>query len=136
MANDKCRWWCPHEFLRQGITFNGCGDSKGSERILPFDLVPRIVPVSEWEHLEDGLIQRITALDHFLHDTCHEPHILNDGTIPAKYVLSAKHFRREFVNFQGPRAICIHICGTAIVRDEHGNHLVFEDNARCPSGVS
>jgi uncharacterized circularly permuted ATP-grasp superfamily protein len=123
-------------FLRQGITFNVYGDSKGSERIFPFDLVPRIIPASEWEHLEDGLIQRITALNLFLHDIYHEQHILNDGTIPAEYVLSAKHFRREFVNFQVPRDIYIHICGTDIIRDEHGRYLVLEDNARCPSGVS
>jgi uncharacterized circularly permuted ATP-grasp superfamily protein len=123
-------------FLRQGITFNVYGDAKGSERIFPFDLVPRIIPAAEWEHLEDGLIQRITALNLFLHDIYHEQNILNDGTIPAEYVLSAKHFRREFVNFQVPRDIYIHICGTDIIRDEHGRYLVLEDNARCPSGVS
>ena len=123
-------------FLRQGITFNVYGDAKGSERIFPFDLVPRIIPASEWEHLEDGLIQRITALNLFLHDIYHEQNILNDGTIPAEYVLSAKHFRREFVNFQVPRDVYVHICGTDIIRDENGRYLVLEDNARCPSGVS
>ena len=123
-------------FLRQGITFNVYGDAKGSERIFPFDLVPRIIPAAEWEHLEDGLIQRITALNLFLHDIYHEQNILNDGTIPAEYVLSAKHFRREFVNFQVPRDIYVHICGIDIIRDEHGRYLVLEDNARCPSGVS
>ncbi|MBP7483345.1 MAG: circularly permuted type 2 ATP-grasp protein [Lacunisphaera sp.] len=123
-------------FLRQGITFNVYGDAKGSERIFPFDLVPRIIPAREWEHLEHGLIQRITALNLFLHDIYHDQHILNDGTIPAHYVLSAKHFRREFVNFQVPRDIYIHICGTDIIRDRDGRYLVLEDNARCPSGVS
>lgn len=123
-------------FLRQGVTFNVYGDSKGAERIFPFDLVPRIIPAREWEHLEAGLIQRITALNLFLHDIYHEQHILNDGTIPPHYVMSARHFRREFVNFQVPRDIYIHICGTDIIRDDQGNYLVLEDNARCPSGVS
>ncbi len=123
-------------FLRQGVTFNVYGDSQGAERIFPFDLVPRIIPASEWEHLEAGLTQRITALNLFLHDIYHEQHILNDGTIPPHYVMSAKHFRREFVNVKVPGDIYIHICGTDIIRDDQGKYLVLEDNARCPSGVS
>lgn len=123
-------------FLRQGITFNVYGDNQGAERIFPFDMVPRIIPHREWEHLEAGLIQRITALNLFLHDVYHEQHILKDGTIPASYVLSARHFRREFVNFEVPKDIYIHICGTDIIRDDKGEYLVLEDNARCPSGVS
>jgi len=123
-------------FLRQGITFNVYGDAQGAERVFPFDLVPRIIPADEWEKLEAGLIQRITALNLFLHDIYHEQHILRDGTIPPHYVLSAKHFRREFVNFKVPRDIYIHICGTDIIRDDKGQYLVLEDNARCPSGVS
>jgi uncharacterized circularly permuted ATP-grasp superfamily protein len=90
-------------FLRQGITFNVYGDAQGTERVFPFDLMPRIIPSAEWEHLEKGLIQRITALNMFLHDIYHEQHILKDGTIPAHYVLSARHFRREFVNFEVPK---------------------------------
>lgn len=123
-------------FLRQGITFNVYGDTQGAERIFPFDLVPRIIPAREWEHIEAGLVQRLTALNLFLHDIYHEQHILNDGTIPAPYVLSARHFRREFVNFKVPRDIYIHICGTDIIRDAKGEYLVLEDNGRCPSGVS
>jgi len=123
-------------FLRQGVTFNVYGDSQGAERIFPFDLVPRIIPAHEWEHIEAGLVQRITALNLFLHDIYHEQHILKDGIIPAHYVMSAKHFRREFVNVTVPRDIYIHICGTDIIRDDQGNYLVLEDNARCPSGVS
>ena len=123
-------------FLRQGVTFNVYGDSQGTERIFPFDLVPRIIPAGEWEHLEAGLTQRITALNLFLHDIYHEQHILNDGTIPPHYVMSAKHFRREFVNVKVPGDIYIHICGTDIIRDDQGKYLVLEDNARCPSGVS
>src|SRR5215469_8861536 len=72
-------------FLRQGVTFNVYGDSRGAERIFPFDLMPRIIPAKEWEFLERGLIQRITALNLFLHDIYHQQKILNDGVIPAHY---------------------------------------------------
>ena len=123
-------------FLRQGITFNVYGDSAGTEKIFPFDLLPRIIPAKEWEHIESGLIQRITALNLFLHDIYHEQKILKDGTIPPFYVLSGKHFRREFVNFEVPKDIYVHICGTDLIRDAQGNYLVLEDNGRCPSGVS
>ena len=123
-------------FLLQGITFTVYGEEQGVERIFPFDLMPRVIPTKEWEHLEAGLVQRITALNLFLRDIYHEQHILRDGTIPAHYVLSAKHFRREFVNFDVPRDIYIHICGTDIIRDHDGRYLVLEDNGRCPSGVS
>ncbi len=123
-------------FLRQGITFNVYGDSQGTERIFPFDLMPRIIPAAEWERLEAGLVQRITALNLFLHDIYHEQRILKDGVVPPFYVLSAKHFRREFVNFRVPGDIYIHICGTDLIRGADGTYMVLEDNARCPSGVS
>ena len=123
-------------FLRQGITFNVYGDSAGTEKIFPFDLLPRIIPAKEWEYLERGLAQRITALNLFLHDIYHEQKILKDGIIPPFYVLSGKHFRREFVNFNVPKDIYIHVCGTDLIRDDKGNYLVLEDNGRCPSGVS
>lgn len=123
-------------FMRQGVTFNVYGDSAGTEKIFPFDLLPRIIPAKEWELLERGLAQRITALNLFLHDIYHEQKILNDGVIPPEYVLSGKHFRREFVNFNVPKDIYIHICGTDLIRDDRGNYLVLEDNGRCPSGVS
>ncbi len=123
-------------FLHQGITFNVYGDVQGAERVFPFDLMPRIIPAREWEQIEAGLVQRITALNLFLHDVYHDQHILKDGTIPAEYVLSAKHFRREFVGCKVARDIYIHICGTDIIRDRDGRYLVLEDNGRCPSGVS
>ena len=123
-------------FLRQGITFNVYGDAAGAEKIFPFDMIPRIIPAKEWEYLERGLAQRITALNLFLHDIYHEQKILKDGVIPEFYVLSARHFRREFVNFEVPKGIYIHICGTDLIRDKDGNYLVLEDNGRCPSGVS
>jgi len=123
-------------FLRQGVTFNVYGDSAGTEKIFPFDLLPRIIPATEWEKVERGLAQRITALNLFLHDIYHEQKILKDGVIPPFYVLSGKHFRREFVNFNVPKDIYIHICGTDLIRDDQGQYLVLEDNGRCPSGVS
>jgi len=123
-------------FMRQGVTFNVYGDSAGTEKIFPFDLLPRIIPAKEWEFLERGLTQRITALNLFLHDLYHEQKILKDGIIPPFYVLSGKHFRREFVNFNVPKDIYIHVCGTDLIRDDQGNYLVLEDNGRCPSGVS
>ena len=123
-------------FLRQGITFNVYGDARGAEKIFPFDLLPRIIPSAEWDFLERGLVQRITALNLFLHDIYHEQKIIKDGVIPEFYVLSARHFRREFVNFEVPKGIYIHVCGTDLIRDKDGQYLVLEDNGRCPSGVS
>ncbi len=123
-------------FLRQGVTFTVYGDDEGTERIFPFDLVPRIIPADEWSHLERGLAQRITALNLFLHDVYHEQKIIKDGIIPAHFILSAKHFRREFMNVNVPGDIYIHICGTDLIRDREGKYVVLEDNGRCPSGAS
>jgi uncharacterized circularly permuted ATP-grasp superfamily protein len=137
--------WAPDEFaekrhsidmafLRQGITFNVYGDSQGAERIFPFDLVPRVIPAKEWEFLERGLIQRITALNLFLHDVYHEQKIVKDGVIPAFYILSGKHFRREFVGFNVPKDIYIHVCGTDLIRGGDGAYMVLEDNGAVPAG--
>src|SRR5256885_7127916 len=123
-------------FLSQGVTFTVYNDEQGTQKIFPFELLPRIIPAAEWEKIERGLAQRITALNLFLHDIYHEQKILKDGIIPPFYVLSGKHVRREFVNFNVPRNIYIHICGTDLIRDDQGQYLVLEDNGRCPSGVS
>jgi uncharacterized circularly permuted ATP-grasp superfamily protein len=123
-------------FLRRGITFTVYNDSEGTERIFPFDLIPRIIPAGEWARLEKGLIQRITALNLFLHDLYHGQKIIKDGVIPAVQIFSAKHFRREFMNFSVPHDIYVHVCGTDLIRDKDGRYLVLEDNLRCPSGVS
>jgi len=123
-------------FLSQGITFTVYGDKDETEKIFPFDLMPRIIPKSEWEHLERGLTQRIQALNLFLKDIYNDQRIIKEGIIPAGYILSGKHFRREFMGVQVPKDIYIHICGTDLIRDEKGNYLVLEDNARSPSGVS
>ena len=123
-------------FLRRGVTFTVYNNSEGTERIFPFDLIPRIIPATEWKRIEAGLIQRITALNLFLHDIYHGQKILRDKVVPAAQILSAKHFRREFMNFSVPKDIYVHICGTDLIRDHAGQYLVLEDNLRCPSGVS
>lgn len=123
-------------FLREGVTFTVYGDESGTERIFPFDLIPRIIPSSEWDYLERGLEQRIRALNMFLYDVYHDQRILKEKIIPEETVLSAKHFRKEFMGFKVPRDIYIHICGTDLIRDHKGNYLVLEDNGRSPSGVS
>src|SRR2546429_5027625 len=122
--------------LRQGVTFTVYSDAQGTERIFPFDLIPRIISAAEWKKIQRGLEQRITALNLFLHDIYHGQSILRDGVIPKDYVCQAAHFRPEIMHFNVPQNIYIHICGTDLVRDRDGNFLVLEDNARCPSGVS
>ncbi|MDD5199058.1 MAG: circularly permuted type 2 ATP-grasp protein [Terrimicrobiaceae bacterium] len=125
-----------HSYLSQGITFTVYSGDEGTERIFPFDLIPRIVPADEWAHIERGLAQRLTALNMFLHDVYHEQHIIKEGIVPGEIVRSAKHFRPEFMGFDVPKNIYIHICGTDLIRDGDGRYLVLEDNGRCPSGVS
>ncbi len=123
-------------FMRGGVTFTVYNDNQGTERIFPFDLVPRVIPAKEWDLIERGLTQRITALNMFLEDIYHEQKILRDRVIPPHYVLNAKHFRREFMGCDVPKGIYIHICGTDLIRGRDGGYLVLEDNLRCPSGAS
>jgi uncharacterized circularly permuted ATP-grasp superfamily protein len=127
---------CDQHFLRQGVTFNVYHDDRGTERIFPFDPVPRVIPGAEWEHLEAGLTQRIIALNLFLHDIYHEQHILRDGIIPRFYIEEAKHYRPEFRGMNVPKDIYIHICGSDLIRGADGVYYVLEDNGRCPSGAS
>ncbi len=123
-------------FLRQGVTFTVYGDEQGTERIFPFDLMPRVIPRKEWDHIEAGLIQRITALNLFLNDVYHGQKIIADGVVPASLVESASHYRPELRGVRVPHNIYIHICGTDLVRDGKGEYYVLEDNGRCPSGAS
>lgn len=123
-------------FLKQGITFTVYGDERGTERVFPFDPIPRLIPADEWETIENGLIQRITALNLFLYDLYHEQKILRDKIIPEEVITSAAHFRPEFVGIDVPQDIYVHVCGTDLIRDRDGRYLVLEDNGRCPSGVS
>jgi uncharacterized circularly permuted ATP-grasp superfamily protein len=133
---DRKRELAALTLLRQGVTFTVYSDAQGTERIFPFDLIPRIISAEEWKKIERGLEQRITALNLFLHDIYHGQSILRDGVIPKDYVWQAADFRPEFMHFNVPKNIYIHICGTDLVRDRAGNFFVLEDNARCPSGVS
>ena len=123
-------------FLQQGVTFTVYNDNQGTERIFPFDPIPRIIPRSDWNNIERGLSQRIQALNLFLRDIYHDQRIVKEGIIPEEVVKTAKHFRPEFVGFNVPKDIYIHICGSDLIRDRSGQYLVLEDNARCPSGVS
>lgn len=123
-------------YLSQGITFTVYSGEEGTERIFPFDLIPRIIPADEWSLIERGLEQRLRALNLFLHDVYHEQHILNEGVVPRAMVESAKHFRPEMCGFDVTKGVYIHVCGTDLIRDHEGRYLVLEDNGRCPSGVS
>ncbi len=123
-------------FLYQGITFTVYSAQEGIERIFPFDLVPRIIPQAEWQQLDRGLKQRVTALNLFLHDVYHDQKILRDRVIPAELVLGAQGFCPLMVGVEPPGGVYIHITGTDLVRDERGRYLVLEDNGRSPSGVS
>jgi uncharacterized circularly permuted ATP-grasp superfamily protein len=123
-------------FLNQGITFTVYGREEGTEKIFPYDLVPRIITAAEWATVELGLAQRITALNLFLKDIYNEGRILEDGIVPREMVYSCKHYRRQMSGLQVPRNVYIAVCGTDLIRLENGEFVVLEDNLRVPSGVS
>ncbi len=123
-------------FLNQGITFVVSGSEGGSERVWPFDLLPRIITAAEWRTIERGLTQRLEALNLFLHDIYNEGRILNAGVVPRDLVYSARHYRREMRGVQVPRDIYVSIAGSDLVRLPDGSFAVLEDNLRVPSGVS
>ncbi len=122
--------------MKLGATFNVYGDSQGTERIFPFDVVPRIISVSEWNFLETGLKQRIHALNLFIADIYGEQKIIKDGIIPLELINSASGFLKPCIGLKPPGGIWCHITGTDLVRDKDGKWFVLEDNLRCPSGVS
>jgi uncharacterized circularly permuted ATP-grasp superfamily protein len=124
-------------FLIQGITFTVYSDGRGTERLFPFDLIPRILPHSQWEQIDRGLSQRVMALNLFLQDIYGQQRILKDRQIPRWLVYSCPHFRREVVGVGVARGIYTHICGIDLVRDsKSGDFYVLEDNVRTPSGIS
>ena len=123
-------------FLNQGITFTVYGRDEGTERIFPYDLLPRIITSEEWAVVERGLTQRIVALNLFLKDIYNEGRILDDGIVPREVVYSCKHYRRQMAGLQVPRNVYIAVCGTDLIRLESGEFVVLEDNLRVPSGVS
>jgi uncharacterized circularly permuted ATP-grasp superfamily protein len=123
-------------FRRVGITFAVYGDDLGAERTIPFDQVPRIFTAKEWADLETGLRQRVTALNHFIHDVYHDEAIIKAGIIPAEQVFNNAQYRPEMRHVEVPRNIYAQIAGIDIVRAGEGEFYVLEDNLRVPSGVS
>ena len=123
-------------FHRVGITFAVYGENSGTERLIPFDIGPRIIPAEDWARLEAGLAQRVRALNTFIGDIYHEQRILRAGVIPAERVLCNAQYRPEMQGVDVPGGIYAHIAGIDVVRDASGNFCVLEDNLRVPSGVS
>jgi uncharacterized circularly permuted ATP-grasp superfamily protein len=123
-------------FRRVGITFAVYGSEAGTERLIPFDIIPRIIPAAEWETLQQGLRQRVQALNLFIHDIYHEQNIVRAGVMPAEQVFRNAQYRPEMQGITVPSDIYAHIAGIDIVRAGAGEFYVLEDNLRVPSGVS
>ncbi len=123
-------------FRRVGITFAVYGDDAGTERLIPFDLLPRVIPAAEWALLRRGLVQRVRALNLFVHDVYHEGRIVRAGVVPAEQVFQNQQFRPEVMGITPPGGIYSHISGIDLVRAGAGEFYVLEDNLRVPSGVS
>ena len=130
-------------FRRVGITFAVYGDKdsgEGTERLIPFDLIPRVIPAGEWREMEKGLRQRVTALNRFIHDIYHGQEILKAGLVPREQIQHNAQFRPEMMGVDVPHDVYSHIAGIDIVRaaqpDGSGTYYVLEDNLRVPSGVS
>ena len=123
-------------FHRVGITFAVYGDEAGAERLIPFDIIPRVIPQAEWSELARGLKQRVTALNRFLHDIYHGQEILKAGLIPAEQVLTHDAYAVAMVGLDLPHQVYSHVAGIDLVRGDDGKYYVLEDNLRTPSGVS
>lgn len=123
-------------FRRMGITFNVYGEADADERLIPFDLIPRIISAREWKKLTEGIEQRVKALNAFLHDIYHRQEILRAGRIPKTLITNNAAFLPQMVGVDPPRGIYTHIVGTDLVRTGPDEFFVLEDNARTPSGVS
>ncbi len=131
---------CELSFLHQGITFTVYGEKgsngQGTERIIPTDLLPRIITAAEWARIERGLTQRILALNLFLRDIYTDGRVLKDGIVPREMIFGSKNYRREMRNLPVPHGAYVNVCGSDLVRREDGAFVVLEDNLRVPSGVS
>lgn len=125
-----------HELLNMGITFNVYGHAAGTEKIWPFDLIPRVMLEQEWRYVESGLKQRIRALNMFIDDMYHDQNIIRDGVMPEYMISSSKGYLKQLQGMNPSRGIWCHITGTDLVRAGDGQIYVLEDNLRCPSGVS
>jgi uncharacterized circularly permuted ATP-grasp superfamily protein len=124
------------ELIDLGVTFTVYSDATAIDRILPFDCIPRILTCREWALLESACIQRVAALNAFLGDIYGPGHIVKDGVIPPELVYGNANYRPEMKDFPVPHGTYVHVCGIDIIRDEHGDFRVLEDNARTPSGIS
>ena len=122
--------------LQRGVTFTVYADARGTERILPFDLIPRIVPSAEWALIKRGITQRVRALNAFLGDVYHAQRILHESIVPWQMVYSSKFFNREMIGLKVPRDVYIHVSGVDLIRGRDGTYYVLEDNLRTPSGIS
>ena len=123
-------------FKQMGITFGVYGNTKGLEKIFPFDIVPRIINPRDWDLIERGVKQRVYALNEFIHDIYNDQKILKDGVLPRELVLSSVAYRKECEGLTPPKNVWCHVSGIDLVRDRDGQFYVLEDNLRCPSGVS
>ncbi|WP_350404470.1 circularly permuted type 2 ATP-grasp protein [Pseudomonas sp. W17] len=123
-------------FHRAGITFTLYGDEQGTERLIPFDTIPRIIPAREWRIIEQGCIQRVRALNLFLADLYHQQRIIRAGIIPAEQVLANQQYQLAMQGLDLHGDVYAHVCGVDLVRDGDGRYCVLEDNLRTPSGVS
>lgn len=124
------------ELYNLGITFTVYTEADAIDRILPFDVLPRLISASDWDIIERGAKQRIEAINLFLHDVYHDQKILKDKVIPRKLVVGNENYRKEMIGVDLPGGTSVHICGIDLVRDEVGAFKVLEDNGRTPSGVS
>ena len=122
--------------LDQGVTFSVYADSRGAEKIFPFCLLPRLVGAAEWSRLEQGLVQRVRAIEAFLDDLYGPQRILKEKVIPAEVVLAARGYEPKLVGVRPPGGVRVHVAGIDLIRDPAGTFRVLEDNLRCPSGVS
>jgi len=131
---------CETSFLHQGITFTVYDDEKSggqaTERIIPTDLLPRVVTAAEWARVEAGLTQRIRALNLFLRDIYTDARVLADGVVPRALIYGSKHYRREMRGLAVPHGAYVNVCGSDLIRGIDGRFVVLEDNLRVPSGVS
>jgi len=125
-----------YSLLNQGVTFTVYSDARGTEKIFPFDLMPRILTSAEWKHIEAGVVQRMTALNLFLEDIYHDQKILRDGVVPTRQIVGSSLYCREMTGVNPPGGVHVHIGGIDLIRNQSGQFHVLEDNLRVPSGVS
>ncbi|MBD5657408.1 MAG: circularly permuted type 2 ATP-grasp protein [Candidatus Eremiobacteraeota bacterium] len=122
--------------LQRGVTFTVYADAAGTERVFPFDVIPRILTAQEWSRIERGIAQRVRAINSFIYDVYHSERILREKRIPRELVYSSKNYNREMIDVDVPHDVYIHVSGIDLIRDERGEFLVLEDNCRTPSGIS